>query len=190
MRAFFCIELEDEIKEELDGITRPLKRGSEARVSWVRQENLHITLKFLGEVAPELVEELQLAAEVACEEPGPFALELDRWGVFPNPERPRVIWVGSSSPPPEILRLYRRLEQELEPLGFPPEGKPYTPHVTLGRVKERNSAKLGRLKERLEKIEPFRFVAQARGLTLMESRLGPSGAIYTPIFRLEGTPPG
>jgi len=186
MRTFFCIELEDGIKERLDGrIIQPLKRGIVARVSWVKRENLHVTLKFLGEIAPERVEELQLAAEVAGEGLEPFSLELDLLGAFPNRERPRVIWAGSSSPPPKILQLYERLERELHSLGFPLEGKPYTPHVTLGRVKERDRAKIGRLGERLERIEPFRFVAQAQGLTLMESSLNPRGAIYTPIFRLE-----
>jgi 2'-5' RNA ligase len=182
MRTFFCIELEDEIKEKLDGIASGLKRGTEARVNWVRRENLHVTLRFLGEVAPEQIEELQLAAEVASESIGSFELELDLLGAFPNRERPRVIWAGSSSPPPEILQLYEQLERGLHPLGFPSEGKPYTPHITLGRVKERNRAKLGRLAERLGDVEPFHFVAEAAALTLMESRLRPSGAIYTPIF--------
>jgi 2'-5' RNA ligase len=185
MRAFFCIELEDEIKEQLDGITQSLKRRNEARVSWVKRENLHVTIKFLGEIAPERVEELRLAAEVASEGIGPFELELDLLGAFPHPERPRVIWAGSSSPPEELLRLHEQLERELAPLGFPPEGKPYTPHITLGRVKERNRAKIGRLGERMGKVEPFHFVAKASGLTLMESRLSPSGATYTPIFRQE-----
>jgi len=185
MRAFFCIELEDEIKEGLDGITQSLRRRNDLRVSWVRRENLHITLKFLGEIAPEQVEELQLAAEVASEGIGPFELELDLLGAFPHPERPRVIWAGSSSPPEELLRLHERLERELAPLGFPPEGKPYTPHVTLGRVKERNRAKVERLGGELERVEPFHFVAEASSLTLMESRLTPSGAIYTPIFKEE-----
>lgn len=185
MRAFFCIELQDEIKAELNGITQPLKRGSEARVSWVRPENLHITVKFLGQIAPERVEELRLAGEIACEGLEAFALELDRVGAFPNRERPRVIWVGSSSPPEQVFQLYRRLERELGPLGFPPEGKTYTSHITLGRVKERNRAKAARLGERLEKVEPFRFVVAASGLTLMESRLDPGGAIYTPIFQVE-----
>jgi 2'-5' RNA ligase len=185
MRTFFCIELEDRIKEELDGITRRLKRGGEVRVSWVRPENLHITLKFLGQVDPERVEELQLAGEMACEGLEAFALELDQVGAFPNPGRPRIIWAGSSSPPEEIFQIYRRLERELGPLGFPPEGKPYTPHITLGRVKERNRAKAAQMGKRLEKVEPFRFVAAASGLTLMESRLDPAGAIYTPIFKVE-----
>lgn len=188
MRTFFCIELEDGVKEGLEEIVQSLRRDEKwhaTRVSWVRRENLHVTLRFLGEVAPAQIEELQLAAEVAGEGLSPLSLELDLLGAFPNRERPRVIWAGSSSPPPEILQLYEQLERELHPLGFPPEGKPYTPHVTLARVKERDRAKIRWLGERLERIEPFRLVAQARGLTLMESRLTPGGAIYTPIFRLE-----
>lgn len=185
MRTFYCIELEDEIKERLDRITQRLKRDTDLRASWVKQENLHVTLKFLGEVDPERVEELRLAAEVAREGIEPFTLELDLLGAFPNMERPRVIWVGSFSPPPGVYRLYERLEQELEPLGFPPEGKRYTPHITLGRVKEKSRARVGRLGERLETVEAFRFWAEASGLTLMESRLSPQGAIYTPIFTVE-----
>lgn len=182
MRAFFCIELEESTKDGLEGVIQALRRDKlwrAARASWVKRENLHVTMKFLGEIAPERVEELRLAAELACEGLRPFLLELNMLGAFPNPERPRVIWVGCSAPPQEIISLYQRLERELDPLGFPPEGKGYTPHVTLGRVKDvvRTGGTLG-------KVEPFRFVTEARGLTLMESRLDPGGAIYTPIFQL------
>ncbi|MCR4404904.1 MAG: RNA 2',3'-cyclic phosphodiesterase [Candidatus Acetothermia bacterium] len=183
MRAFFCIELDEGVKAGLDAVIQTLKRDKlwrAARVSWVKRENLHVTVKFLGEVDPARVEELRLAAELASAGFRPFPLELDLLGAFPNPQRPRVIWAGCSSPPSQALKLYEQLERELAPLGFPPEGKAYTPHVTLGRVKDgvRTGGSLG-------KIEPFRFLAEARGLTLMESRLDPAGAIYTPIFRLE-----
>lgn len=184
MRAFFCIELEDGVKEGLDGVIQSLKRDEgwrATRVGWVRRENLHITLKFLGEVAPELVEDLRLAAEVVSEGIEPFKLELDRLGAFPSPERPRVIWAGSSAPPEEILQLYERLEGELHSLGFPREGRPYTPHVTLGRVKGRGRVTIGWLGE----AEPFHFTAEATGITLMESRLTPGGALYRPAFRVE-----
>ncbi|MGQ9478296.1 MAG: RNA 2',3'-cyclic phosphodiesterase [Candidatus Bipolaricaulia bacterium] len=195
MRAFFCIELDEPIKDGLNGLIQTLKREptlKAAKVSWVKRENLHVTLKFLGEIAPEQIEELKLAAEVAWADGGgkPFSLGLDLLGAFPNPQRPRVIWVGSSAPPREIIRLYERLEKELHPLGFPPEGKPYTPHVTLGRVKggTRMGSGLAQVK-----LAPFRFIAEARGLTLMESQLDPAGAIYRPLFRLEleeeGAPP-
>lgn len=182
MRAFFCIELAEGVKGGLDGLIQELKRDKlwrAARVSWVKRENLHVTLRFLGEVSPEQVEELHLAAEAAWEGCEPFPLELDLLGAFPRPERPRVIWAGCSAPPREIRELYARLERELQSLSFPPEGKPYTPHVTLGRVKDevRTAGSLGR-------VEPFRFVTEASGLTLMESRLDPAGAIYTPIFQL------
>ncbi|MFQ6117437.1 MAG: RNA 2',3'-cyclic phosphodiesterase, partial [Candidatus Bipolaricaulia bacterium] len=86
MRTFFCIELDDEVKEGLEGIIQSLKRDElwrATRVSWVKRENLHITLKFLGEIAPERVEELRLAAEVVSEGLEPFSLELDLLGAFP-----------------------------------------------------------------------------------------------------------
>lgn len=185
MRAFFCIELDDPVKDGLNELIQALKREKAlqaARVSWVKRENLHVTVKFLGEIATEQLEELKLAAEAAWAGAGgkPFSLGLDRLGAFPSPARPRVIWAGSSAPPQEIIRLYEQLERELHSLGFPPEGKPYTPHVTLGRVKGGAGAGLSGVK-----LAPFHFVAEARGLTLMESRLDPAGAIYTPLFRLE-----
>lgn len=186
MRTFFCIELEDELKGKLNAIIRALKQRCAARVNWVRQENLHITVKFLGEVAPERLEALRAAAELALDGAGlePFEILLDRLGAFPELTRPRVIWVGSSSPPPQLQKLHEALERRLEGLGFPREEKPYTPHITLGRVKELQGAAVAELAQRLRALEPFQFSARASELTLMESQLTPQGSIYRPLFRL------
>ena len=185
MRTFFCLELEERAKEGLARVAEELRRRSPARVTWVSRENLHITLRFLGEINPELIPELRAAAELAVDGLGRFKVRLDRLGAFPEPSRARVIWAGSTAPPQELLRLYHALEEQLEALSFPPEGKPYTPHVTLGRVKERDRAKVAALAGELGKIASFSFETEAQGLTLMESTLTPSGAIYKPVFRVE-----
>lgn len=184
MRTFFCIELEDDLKEKLDKVAQVLKQGTAAKVNWVKRENLHVTLKFLGEVNPESLEELRQAAEAASDSISPFKLILDRVGAFPSPARPRVIWIGSRVEPEEAHRLYDRLEENLNSLGFEPEGKRYIPHVTLGRVKERDRGRLKELATAIGNIDQFEFTAEASGITLMESKLTPRGPIYEPLFKI------
>jgi len=185
MRAFFCFELEDELKRRLDEITQRLRRVP-VRASWVKVENLHITLRFLGEIDEGLVPQLKGVAEEALAASGldgALRWELDRLGAFPSVERPRVVWVGSSEEPEGLLRLAAALEESLRPLGFEPERERFVTHITLGRVKERGPA-VEPLVEALRSHPPFRHRARAEGITLMESRLTPQGAIYTPVFRL------
>ncbi len=190
LRLFFCVELEEGLKARLDRITQRLKRLP-VRASWVRAENLHVTLKFLGEVDEALVPRLRAAAEAAlssAEIDGELVWRLDRLGAFPDAERPRVVWVGSTREPETLRRLVRALERALEPLGFmpEPEGR-FVTHVTLGRVKDRPpSPGLRALSRALKEAEAegFAHEARVRALTLMRSELTPQGAIYTPVFRL------
>lgn len=185
MRAFFCFELEAELKRRLDEITQRLRRVP-VRANWVKAENLHVTLKFLGEIGEGMIPNLKGAAEEALKASGldgALHWELDRLGAFPSVERPRVVWVGSSEEPEGLLRLAAALEDALQPLGFEPERGRFVIHITLGRVKERGPA-VEPLVEALRSYPSFCHRAQAEGITLMESRLTPQGAIYTPVFRL------
>lgn len=187
IRAFFCVELEEELKAQLDAITQKLKRVP-VKASWVRAENLHITLKFLGDVDEGLIPQLEEAArEALAQSPvnGEVRWTLDRLGAFPTPERPRVVWVGSSQEPRELAELAARLEEALEPLGFSPEGHAFVAHITLGRVKERPpNANVAELARALRDYPAFDLEARVTGLTLMRSDLTPQGAVYTPVFRL------
>jgi 2'-5' RNA ligase len=185
MRAFFCLELEPQLQRELDQITQALRK-TRLRASWVRPENLHVTLIFLGEIRGEMTAKLEAAGREALTESDPPAAitwELDRLGAFPSLERPRVVWVGSSREPDAIPRLVSHLQARLRPLGFAAERGGFVTHVTLARVKETGPA-VRALTHALQSVQPFQYQAQTSGLTLMESQLSPQGSAYRPIFRL------
>ncbi len=184
MRTFFCIELLDEVTSRLKDIIASFANNTEAKVNWVDEENLHITMKFLGDIDQNKVETIKEKSKKAVGSVTPFPMTLDKVGVFPNLRRLRVIWVGSNEEPEEIHKLNQNLEEELEKIGFEPEGRKYIPHITLGRVKERNQSKVKPLANQVESYkikEPIQ--AEAEGLTLMESKLTPEGPIYTPVFK-------
>ncbi|MFB6286854.1 MAG: RNA 2',3'-cyclic phosphodiesterase [Candidatus Bipolaricaulia bacterium] len=187
MRAFFCLDLDDETKGQLNEQIHPLKRLP-VNVKWVPPENMHITMVFLGDVDHELVPDLEATAQQALEETGldgPIDVTLDRLGAFPNVHKPRVVWAGCTNDPQPVKRLARSLESALEPLGFEPEDRPFTTHVTLGRVKERGRTQGTReLTEAIENHEPFRYDLQISQLTLMQSQLGPQGPEYRPVLQI------
>lgn len=183
MRLFYCLELPPMVRAELDRIAHPLRR-TEARVTWVRPENFHITVKFLGEVEPSTIDALKvLGAQVAAKFPK-SEIVFDTVGAFPNPHRPRVLWVGSHRAPQAIFDLQTHLERELTKMGFEAE-RHFEPHVTIGRVKDEHTVRVGHLAHMLSHIPPFACRAQITNLTLMESQLAPSGAIYTPVATWE-----
>jgi 2'-5' RNA ligase len=183
MRLFYCCELPEAVQAELFRIAQPL-RALEARVTWVRPENFHITLKFLGEVNSDSVEVLKILGAQVAASAQRFELTFDTVGAFPTVHRPRVLWIGASSAPPEILSLHERLEKELTKMGFEEEER-FTPHVTVGRIKDERPVRAGQLPQLISQIGSFACRALITHLTLMESQLSPSGAIYTPLATWE-----
>ena len=143
-----------------------------------------MTLKFFGEVAAERLEVIIEALRFAAAGAGPQALSLGELGAFPSRSRPRVLWVGIEAPP-SLELLQDRIERGCEAIGFPPEGAPYRPHVTLGRVREGHrppSHGLDEFRERYLRT-PFR----ADQLVLYESVLTTQGPRYEPRLALELT---
>lgn len=184
MRTFFCLELPESVKGEIrktaDSIDSP------AYVKWVSQENLHITLKFLGDVNRKEVPKIERKAEKSAGQIDPFEMKIDKLSGFPNPGFPKVIWLGSNSPPGEIFQLQEDLESRLEDLGFEKEKRDYVPHVTLGRAKDENESKIEQLGSELKGHKlGTNWAVSVDQLTLMESTLKPSGPEYDPVFRLD-----
>ena len=134
MRAFLALTLPDEIRRSLTALQRELSHAG-ADVKWVETPNLHVTLKFLGEISDEQRQSVeQLLREVARDETA-FALGLDRVGAFPSLSSPRVVWVGLGEGTARAGRLAERLEQGCRGLGMQQEERPFAAHVTLGRVR-------------------------------------------------------
>lgn len=180
LRLFFAVELPGELREAAAAHVMRLRREfPDARASWPRPESLHVTLKFLGEVAAARVETLSRAAAGAAEGFAPFELSAEGAGTFPPRGAARVLWLGLRDESGQLARLQRRLEEECEAAGFARETKPFKPHLTLARLRSPQGA--GALSEahRRTTFGPHAF--QVSEFVLMRSELGPGGSRYTPL---------
>lgn len=137
IRCFIAIELPDELKREIKRIQTKLKSDGQAGVKWVDPDGIHLTLKFLGEVDADWIDEITEAIKSAAVGIPPFRLEVKGLGVFPNLNRVRVVWVGLEGELDKLTQLVRQIETYVSPLGFPTEAREFTPHLTLARVGDR-----------------------------------------------------
>lgn len=178
MRLFFCVELDEETKRALEELMSRLRPHC-GNAKWVARENLHLTVRFLGEVEEGRVGELEALAQTVAGEFSAFALELEKLSAFPSPRRARILWVGPARGGEEFVELMKRVEEEVRKLGFKPETREPAVHVTLARLKIPRdlSGIIGKTT-----VEPLRI--EVRELTLMRSTLRPEGPIYTPVFRV------
>lgn len=154
-------------------------------VKWVNPTNLHVTLKFLGDIDREDVSNIRGAAERTVQDIPDFELQVDKLGAFPNKSYPKVIWLGTTQAPEEIFQLQSKLERELEPLGFEPEDRDYVPHTTLGRTKDDRNQKIKTLGEEISSYQlEDSWKVSVETLTFMESKLKPTGPVYSQVFDL------
>jgi len=182
IRTFIAIPLSDRIKEELSKLQEELKQN-EAEVKWVRPEGIHLTLKFLGNVEEEKVQEIEEAIGKKIRKSSPFLLSLGCLGVFPDLRRPRVVWIGVEKGASEVKELARRVEKALLPLGAKKEDRPFSPHLTLGRIK--GGKGIGRLKEILGSLEATKLSSLNIGrIEIIKSQLTRQGAIYTTLRKI------
>lgn len=136
IRSFIAIELPQELKLALARIRDKLKSGSRAPVKWVDPDSIHLTLKFLGNIDSDITGKITSALEEAVRGTSPFSVELSGLGVFPNIRRVQVVWVGLAGEVAKLGQLQQRIETGLIPLGFAAESRSFTPHLTLGRVRD------------------------------------------------------
>lgn len=176
MRLFVAVNLPGSTRRAIWDAAAPLRAGRYP-VRWVDPDGIHLTLKFLGDVDDAREDEVHRGLAAAAQGAKAFPLVLHGFGAFPTPQHPRVIWVGCEAAPPLEL-LQHRLEQEMARIGFPLEGRPFQPHLTLGRARrDAHPRDFAGIAEQLEAL-PFAADVTARSVDLMQSTLTPGGAQY------------
>jgi 2'-5' RNA ligase len=187
VRCFIAIGLPDEIKDGLAQLQAQLKTGNQPGVKWVDPYGIHLTLKFLGSVAADRIDPITGAMEEAVQGVSPFRLKVEGLGVFPSLRRVQVVWVGVGGEVDKLAHLQQRLESNLAGLGFAPEKRRFTPHLTLARLRDQVSLderqKFGQLIAGI-KFEPV-YSLQVEAISLMRSQLTREGAIYSRISSVE-----
>lgn len=187
MRAFLGIGLPAGVREAIASAIAQV-RGLHEPVAWTAPKNLHITLKFLGEMPPERAMLVERSMRVVASGIDPFSLTAEGGGTFPGARNPRVLWVGLLEPLELVRQLQQNMESALSEAGFPREDRPFHPHITVGRTRGALPPAWG---ERfVQALSGKGFgVVPVSSFTLYESRLRPEGAVHIPLcdFRLEGS---
>ncbi|MCI0596761.1 MAG: RNA 2',3'-cyclic phosphodiesterase [candidate division Zixibacteria bacterium] len=182
MRLFVAAPFPAEVKNDLGKLIDDWRKEKD-KVGWVKKENLHLTLKFLGETPLEKMDALKRDLAANLNSSKVFSTSLSGAGAFPNLNRARVIWIGVSEGKEKLSELAQKVEKATRPLGFPAAERAFSAHLTIGRVKD------SRLTERLlAKIRSCTFEAQGvivSEVVLYQSELAPGGSVYTPLARFE-----
>lgn len=181
LRCFIAVTLPASLKQAVGSVTNSLKETG-ADVKWVPEENLHLTMKFLGATDEGKVDEITGALRKKISPRPPFYIKIGGVGSFPGGRHPRVIWVGIQENG-HLEDIYQSVEDVMRKFGYPPEDRPFSPHLTIGRVR---SGK--RLSEMLKKLDEFRAAdfaeLEVKGVTLMKSELKPGGAEYSSLAEI------
>jgi 2'-5' RNA ligase len=182
LRAFIAVDISDRQREEVGAILDKLM-DYDVRVKWVKIDNVHVTLKFLGDTDDEILPDLYGAIGDAVSNQKAFDLSLEKLGCFPNAHRPRVIWVGIKDGYDGLRELSREIERAVEPFGFKPEKRKFSAHLTIGRVKDaRNIESLTRDVSGIDFSSSATTVSK---VVFYQSTLRPQGPIYTSLKEFE-----
>jgi RNA 2',3'-cyclic 3'-phosphodiesterase len=201
IRAFLAVELSRELRAELATVQQELKRIIEPemkrdmRISWARPASIHLTLNFLGDMDEQVIDPLRAALEQAIGSQIVVNVPLERLGAFPRPQSPRVLWVGPSenwekgAEAKRMAEIHGAIEQACEGLSFLRETKPFSPHLTLARIKvgERQVGVVLAKGGALDRPLSLGSLA-VKSVVLMKSELKPTGSVYTKLWdvRLRG----
>jgi len=182
IRTFICFELPEPILAQLRDYQEALKTYGPT-VKWTRPGGIHLTLKFLGDVEEEKIDEIAGVLKEVSKEFEPIPIHVASSGVFPSYRKPRVFWVGVDEPSGTLERLQQRIEEELEKIGYEKESRRFHPHLTIGRLKRLTD--LTRLVSKLktDQIDMGSFTANE--IVIMKSVLKQTGAEYTPLRKIE-----
>lgn len=177
MRTFIAVEIPDAVRQAIGTYIQHIERPFGRNVKWVATDNLHFTLKFIGEIGEEKIELVRRCMEASVAENSPFTLTIGGIGCFPSPQQLRVVWIGVDGGCEHLLDINQALESCLEPAGFDRDDKPYSPHLTIGRAKKDCRVCLpGGVPD----FEPETF--DVSGIAMFKSTLTPRGPVYDRLF--------
>jgi len=185
IRTFIAVELNPTLKQAIAGVQEGLKRelqglAAGVRLQWVRVDSIHLTLKFLGDIEQGRVGNILHVLEEVGRDYEPFSIDVKGFGVFPNLRAPRVLWMGLADQADVLIRLAGSIDAALAPLGFQIEPKPYSPHLTLARVKEQAPIIANALTDSgVMRDVTSRGTLPVQAMALMKSELTPSGSVYS-----------
>lgn len=184
VRTFICLELPREIKAGIAELQDDLKSVGRG-VRWSRPDGIHLTLKFLGDIKSNMIENIAEQVAAACKACSPFSIEIAQTGAFPNFRRPRVFWLGVHEKTGNLSGLKKSIDNRLQEIGFPKESRAFSPHLTIGRIKSSDDVDVICRAFQKAYFEPMSFDADE--VIVMQSRLRPTGSAYTPlrIIKLE-----
>jgi len=170
MRTFMAVEVPENVRRKIDNFLKE-KATKNLPIKWVRFDNLHITLQFLGEIDESKKKEIAAVIAEIARKFTPFQVKLEGIGCFPNPRNPRVLWIGAKEGAEKLCEIAQNLETTLSRFGIKEE-KRFHPHLTIGRIK--TSCKVDNILEKNIETEPF----QVNSITLFKSTLRSEGPIY------------
>lgn len=185
IRTFIAIDLSPDIKTALDAFIRQLKAGGTLPVRWTAAQNIHITLKFLGDVDERQLPRLQAALTGAVQGTAPFSARVGKLGAFPKPERPRILWVGCELEAAGY-HLQKAVESAAAGLGFAREERPFSPHLTIGRVNQSAGPRDYPALARLVRETPVGALGSqtVSAIRVYRSDLLPGSSKYTPLYEI------
>ena len=182
MRLFVAVELSRSVREsalEAIAILEP-RLDRTIRLRWVSADQMHLTVRFIGPVPDDRIPVL-LAALAPPMPLEPFDIELDGCGVFPRSGSPRVIWIGLSQGLGQLQAMHEEFNRRLGTLGFAPEDRPFTPHLTLARIKEIGAPASRLLRDLVRDVQPRNARCRIDSATVFRSDLSPRGSRYTAV---------
>lgn len=182
VRAFIGIDIDEAVRHKLVAAQEQLQ-ATGAQLKLVEPPNIHVTMKFLGEVPEDKIGAIAEALKRAAAGTGQFDIRVKGIGVFPNLRYIRVVWAGVAEGRDEVIGLYQKIDREVQPLGFRPE-RDFVPHMTVARVKTAKQKE--RLAAFVKEMNDAEFgVTRAQAVELKQSTLTPKGPIYSTLARIE-----
>lgn len=183
LRTFIALEIPNEIQQTVHKETAHLRSTTGPIVRWVPPGNMHLTLKFLGNISPANLDILTQMIRAEADSCQSFAMQVGGLGSFPSPKRPRVIYIGLRAPV-ELTALQHAIEGATTRLGYEPDSRDFSPHLTIGRVRQNIPASdQHKIRRALEEAQIDSLgTARVDSVHLYNSDLKPTGSVYTRVF--------